>query len=150
MIFLFLFQTNVSGTFNVMSRAVGLMAENQPNEEGQRGVIINTSAYVAYEGDVGQSAIAASSASIQGITLPLARDFKQFGIRVNSIAPGLTESPVFREIPPPTLEILSDKVTFPRRFGKPEEFAKLVQSIVLNPYINATTIRLDGGLRLKQ
>ncbi|XP_031770596.1 3-hydroxyacyl-CoA dehydrogenase type-2-like isoform X1 [Galleria mellonella] len=138
---------NTVGTFNVIRLAAGLIGKNKPNDDGQRGVIINTAATIAYEGDIGQAPYAASSAAIIGMTLPIARDLASQGIRVMTIAPGIFETPLISYIPEKMTDFLKRMSPFPTRFGKPEEFAHLVTSIVENPMLNGEVIRLDGAQR---
>ncbi|RZF35246.1 hypothetical protein LSTR_LSTR017599 [Laodelphax striatellus] len=140
---------NVSGTFNVIRLGVGLMGENEPNEDGFRGVIINTSSIAAFDGQIGQAAYAASKGAIVSMTLPLARDFSTQGIRVCTIAPGLFDTPLLSSLPDKVKAYLHKCVPHPQRFGKPEEYAMLVQSIIENPLLNGEVIRLDGALRMQ-
>ncbi|KAL4718400.1 hypothetical protein ACJJTC_019421 [Scirpophaga incertulas] len=123
------------------------MGKNEPNEDGQRGVIVNTASTVAYEGDIGQAGYAASTAALIGMTLPIARDLSKQGIRVVTIAPGLFDTPLVSYLPPKVIEFLKRLAPFPSRFGKPEEFAHLVTSVVENPMLNGEVIRLDGAMR---
>ncbi len=139
---------NLIGTFNVIRLAAASMARNEPNPEGERGVIINTASVAAFDGQIGQAAYAASKGGIVGMTLPLARDLARDGIRVNTIAPGVFDTPMMGSIPEATRESLSQQIPFPPRLGKPEEFARLAQQIVENTMLNAAVIRLDGGLRM--
>ncbi|CAG9131051.1 unnamed protein product [Plutella xylostella] len=139
--------TNTVGTFNVIRLAVGLIGKNQPSEDGQRGVIVNTASTIAYEGDIGQAALAASGAGIIGMTLPIARDLAKQGIRVVTIAPGVFDTPLVSYLPFKMIEFLKRMTPFPSRLGKPEEFAHLVTSIVENPMLNGEVIRLDGAQR---
>ena len=139
---------NTVGTFNVIRLTSGLIGENQPNEDGQRGVIINTSSISAYEGQLGQAAFAASKAAVVGMTLPIARDLSSQGIRVVTIAPGLFDTPLLQSLPDKVRLFFAKTIPFPKRLGNPSEFAQLVETIVDNPLINGETIRLDGGLRL--
>lgn len=138
---------NTNGAFNVICNAALLMGQNTPNEDGQRGVIVNTSATAAFEGQTGQAAFAAASAGIIGMTLPIANDLCSQGIRVVTIAPGFFETPLTGYLPEEVHQYLSEATPSPPRLGKPFEFAHLVQSIVENPLLNGVTIRLDGGLR---
>ncbi|KAI8437464.1 hypothetical protein MSG28_011787 [Choristoneura fumiferana] len=138
---------NTVGTFNIIRLAVGLMGQNNPDPEGQRGVIVNTASTIAYEGDIGQAAIAASTAAIVGMTLPLARDLAPKGIRVVTIATGVFDTPLVGYLPEKMIEFLKRMTPFPSRLGKPEEFAHLVSSIVENPMLNGEVIRLDGAQR---
>ncbi|SDN95478.1 NAD(P)-dependent dehydrogenase, short-chain alcohol dehydrogenase family [Paenibacillus sp. yr247] len=142
-------QINLIGTFNLIRLAVEKMAENQPNEEGERGVIINTASVAAYEGQIGQAAYSASKGGIVGMTLPIARELARYGIRNMTIAPGLFETPLFNSLPEEAKIALGASVPFPQRLGKPDEFAKLVRSIIENPMLNGETIRLDGAIRMQ-
>lgn len=139
---------NLIGTFNVIRLAAQVMSTQPPNEEGERGVIINTASVAAYEGQIGQPAYAASKAGVVGMTLPIAREFARIGIRVVTIAPGLFETPMMASLPQEARDSLGRSVPFPARLGRPSEFAHLVQSIVENSMINGETIRLDGALRM--
>jgi NAD(P)-dependent dehydrogenase (short-subunit alcohol dehydrogenase family) len=139
---------NLLGTFNVGSKAAFAMAANEPDENGERGVIINVSSTAAFDGQIGQAAYAASKGGVVGLTLPMARDLSGLGIRVNAVAPGLFKTPLLMVLPPENLKALNESVPFPRRLGMPEEFAGLVEHIIVNPYINGETIRLDGALRM--
>lgn len=138
---------NVIGSFNVLRLAAGMMGKNIPDENGQRGVIINTSSTCAFDGEIGQSAYSASSSAIVSMTLPIARDLSTQGIRCCTIAAGLFRTPLLN-VPEKVISFLSDTVCFPNRVGLPGEFAHLVQYIIENPMINGEVIRLDGGLRL--
>ncbi len=140
---------NLIGTFNVLSQAVEKMAENEPNEAGERGVIINTASIAAFEGQKGQVAYAASKGGLVGITLPIARDLASLGVRIVTIAPGLCETPILEGLSPEIKEDLAKDIPFPSRLAEPVEFAWLAEHIVINPYINGETIRLDAGLRMK-
>lgn len=142
-------QINLVGTFNVTRLAAARMIENQPNEEGERGVVINTASVAAYEGQVGQASYSASKAGIVGMTLPMAREFADHGIRVVTIAPGLFDTPMFAALPEKSRESLEKQLPFPPRFGKPEEFALMVKSILANPVLNGETIRLDSAMRMQ-
>ncbi len=141
-------QVNLMGTMNVIRFAAQKMANNTPNEEGERGIIINTSSIAAWEGQIGQTSYSASKAAITGITLPIAREFAELGIRVMTIAPGLFDTPMLRGLPDKVKESLAKMVPFPSRLGKPSEFAILARHIVENPMLNGTTIRLDAALRM--
>ncbi|TKG61864.1 SDR family NAD(P)-dependent oxidoreductase [Prauserella endophytica] len=140
-------RTNLSGTFNVMRLAVAAMLRNEP-ENGERGVVVNTSSGAAYEGQSGQAAYAASKAGVIGLTLPAARDLAGHGIRVNAIAPGLFETPMAAGLPAPVQDGLLRMITEPRRLGRPAEFAQLVRNIAENGYLNGECIRLDAATRL--
>ncbi|KAF7992126.1 hypothetical protein HCN44_001451 [Aphidius gifuensis] len=140
---------NTVGSFNVIRLSVGLMGENKPNDDGQRGVVINTASCAAFDGQMGQAAYSASKAGIVGMTLPLARDLALIGIRVVTIAPGIFDTPMLRQLPDKIRESLAQSVPFPKRLGYTDEYAQMVQTIVENPMINAETIRLDGALRMQ-
>ena len=139
---------NAIGTFNVTRLAAAAMSANEPDDDGQRGVIVNTASIAAYEGQRGQVAYAAAKAAIVGMTLPMARDLAPAGIRVCSIAPGPMGTPVMLAVRHQLDEDPAADVVFPPRMGEPEEFARLVEAIVDNPYLNGESIRLDGALRL--
>ncbi|CAH2230737.1 jg12029 [Pararge aegeria aegeria] len=138
---------NTIGTFNTIRLAAGLIGKNQPSEDGYRGVIINTAATIAYEGDIGQAGYAASTAAIIGMTLPIARDLSSQGIRVMTIAPGVFDTPLVTYLPEKMIEFIKRMTPFPSRLGKPEEFAHLVTSIIENKMLNGEVIRLDGAQR---
>jgi NAD(P)-dependent dehydrogenase (short-subunit alcohol dehydrogenase family) len=138
---------NLIGTFNVTSKAAARMAGADPLGE-ERGVIINTASVAAFEGQVGQVAYAASKGGIAAMTLPIARDLAQHGIRVVTIAPGLFITPMMRGLPQSVQDSLGKQVPFPSRLGNPDEYALLVKSIVANPMLNGETIRLDGAIRM--
>ena len=139
---------NLSGTFNVVRIAAAIMARNAPNEDGERGVIINVSSIAASEGQRGQSAYAAAKSGVVGMTIPLARDLGSTGIRVNAIAPGIFDTRMLKKLRPRLRRKLSSDVVFPRRLGVPSEFAKLAKFLVECAYINGETVRIDGALRL--
>jgi NAD(P)-dependent dehydrogenase (short-subunit alcohol dehydrogenase family) len=140
---------NLTGTFNVIRLAAAAMARQDADGGGERGVIVNTSSGAAWQGQVGQAAYSASKAGVIGLTLPVARDLAEHGIRVVTIAPGLFDTGMVAGLPQQvTQSIVERMVLFPRRLGQPEEFASLVQVIVENAYLNATTIDLDAGTRL--
>ena len=138
---------NAVGTFNVTRLAAAAMAGNEPDEDGQRGVIVNTGSLAGLEGQTGQVAYAAAKAAILGMTLPLARDLSAIGVRVCAIAPGTMGTPIMMTAPQALQERLVADIQFPKRMGKPDEFAQLVEMIVLNPYLNGENLRLDGALR---
>lgn len=141
---------NVTGTFNMIRFAAELMAKNQlEQDQEERGIIINTASVAAYEGQIGQTAYAASKGAIVAMTLPLARELSQDAIRVMSIAPGLMETPMLKGLPEKVQEALGEMVPFPPRLAKPEEFASLVLHICENTYLNGETIRLDGAIRMQ-
>ena len=139
---------NLIGTFNVTRLAAAAMTKNTPNEEGERGVIVNTASVAAFDGQIGQAAYSASKAGVAGMTLPMARDLSRSGIRVMTIAPGLFETPMVGQIPPEIAESLGKMVPFPPRLGRPSEFASLVAEIVRNVMLNGEVIRLDGAIRM--
>ena len=141
-------QVNLVGTFNAIRATAPTLMENTPNEEGERGVYVNTSSGAAIDGQVGQSAYSASKGGIVSMTLPLAREFANDGIRVMTILPGIFNTPLLAKNSEKILERLSKQVPFPPRLGKPAEFASLVCQIVQNPYLNGECIRLDGGGRM--
>jgi NAD(P)-dependent dehydrogenase (short-subunit alcohol dehydrogenase family) len=134
--------------FNCIRLAAAMMAENDPNDAGERGVIVNTASVAAFDGQIGQAAYAASKAGIAGMTLPIARDLSRNGIRVMTIAPGLFDTPLMAGLPEAARQSLGEQVPFPSRLGQPEEYAQLVQAIIENPMLNGETIRLDGALRM--
>ena len=139
---------NLNGSFNMIRLAAHQMMQQQPNAEGERGVIINTASVAAYDGQIGQPAYAASKAGIVGMTLPLAREFARSGIRVMTIAPGLFLTPLLQSLPEEAQQSLGMQVPFPSRLGKPAEYAQLAQQIIENPMLNGETIRLDGAIRM--
>ena len=139
---------NLIGTFNMLRLAAAAMTENSPMADGERGVIINTASIAAFEGQIGQAAYAASKAGVAGLTLPAARELARFGIRVVTIAPGLFLTPMMSGFSPEVQESLAATMLFPRRLGKPEEYAELAASIIVQPMLNGETIRLDGALRM--
>ncbi|MEN9371117.1 MAG: hypothetical protein RLZZ64_192, partial [Bacteroidota bacterium] len=140
---------NLVGSFNMLRLAAEKMIKLEADEDGQRGVIISTASIAAYEGQIGQSAYAASKAGIVGMTLPAAREFASLGIRVNAIAPGVFHTPLVAGLPQEAQDSLAANIPNPKRLGKPEEFAKLVWHILENQYINGETIRIDGSLRMQ-
>ncbi|MRG86137.1 3-hydroxyacyl-CoA dehydrogenase [Salinibacillus xinjiangensis] len=142
-------QVNLVGTFNVIRLAAEKMKTNEPIETGERGVFINTASVAAFEGQMGQAAYSASKGGIIGMTLPIARDLAQYGIRVMTIAPGLFDTPLFGTLPEKARDALGKMTPFPSRLGDPSEYAKLAQSIVENPMLNGEVIRLDGAIRMQ-
>jgi NAD(P)-dependent dehydrogenase (short-subunit alcohol dehydrogenase family) len=140
-------ELNTVGTFNVTRLAAARMATAEPDEYGQRGVVVNTASIAGYEGQTGQVAYGASKAAVLGMSLPLARDLAPVGIRVCAIAPGTMGTPLMESAPEALKEKLVESIIFPKRMGQPDEFARLVESIVTNPYLNGENIRLDGALR---
>ena len=141
-------QVNLVGSFNIIKTVGAAMEGNTPGTDGERGVIISTASVAAFDGQIGQAAYSASKAGIVGMTLPIAREFARFGVRVNAIAPGIFWTPMVDGMPEHVQESLSASIPFPSRLGKPEEFAELVSHIVENGYLNGETIRLDGAVRL--
>jgi len=141
-------QINLVGTMNVIRLAAVEMCKNVPNDDGEKGVVINVASVAAFEGQVGQAAYSASKAGIVGMALPLAREFADYGIRVNTIAPGIFMTPMMAGLPENTQQSLAKMMPFPKRLGKPEEFAHLVRHVIENPMINAEVIRLDAALRM--
>jgi NAD(P)-dependent dehydrogenase (short-subunit alcohol dehydrogenase family) len=141
-------EVNLVGTFNVLRLAAWAMRENPPDGEGQRGVIVNTASVAAYEGQIGQAAYAASKGGVVALTLPAARELAEWGIRVVTIAPGLFDTPLLQGLPEKAKASLAEQVPFPRRLGRPEEYAALVLHILENPMLNGEVVRLDGALRM--
>lgn len=141
-------KVNLIGSFNVAKAAAHLMQHNQPGEDGERGVIINTASIAAFDGQIGQAAYSASKGGVVGMTLPMARELARFGIRVMTIAPGIFWTPMVDAMTPQVQESLSASIPFPARLGKPEEFAETVAFILKTRYLNGETIRLDGSVRL--
>jgi NAD(P)-dependent dehydrogenase (short-subunit alcohol dehydrogenase family) len=139
---------NLIGTFNAMRLAAADMQSLDPLEEGERGVIVSTASVAAYEGQIGQAAYAASKGGVVALTLPAARELAQFGIRVNAVAPGIFSTPMLQGLPEEVQQSLAAAVPFPKRLGRPEQYADLVLHILENRYINGETIRLDGALRM--
>ena len=138
---------NLIGTFNTTAQMAARLQSAAPLGE-ERGVIVNTASVAAFEGQIGQPAYAASKAGVAGLTLPLAREFSQFGIRVMTIAPGLFKTPMLEGLPEDAQESLAAQVPFPSRLGDPSEYAQLVEAILRNPMLNGETIRLDGAIRM--
>ena len=142
-------QVNLLGTFNTLRLTAAAMAKNQPNEGGERGVIINTASIAAYDGQIGQAAYSASKGGVVGMTLPIARDLSSLGIRVCTIAPGLFDTPLLAGLPEPVRLALGKQVPFPPRLGRPAEYGALAAHIVENAMLNGETIRLDGAIRMQ-
>jgi 3-hydroxyacyl-CoA dehydrogenase/3-hydroxy-2-methylbutyryl-CoA dehydrogenase len=141
-------QVNLIGTFNVARLAAWAISKNEPNSDGERGVIINTASVAAFDGQIGQAAYSASKGGIVALTLTLARDLSGVGIRVMTIAPGLFDTPLLAALPEDVKASLGAMVPFPKRLGKPEEYAMLAKSIIENPMLNGEVIRLDGAIRM--
>ena len=139
---------NLIGTFNVLRLAAADMTGREPNDDGERGIIINTASVAAYEGQIGQAAYSSSKGGIVGLTLPAAREFARSGIRVLAIAPGLFATPMLLGMPQEIQDNLAATLPFPSRFGTPEEYAKLVMHMIDNPILNGEVVRLDSGIRL--
>ncbi|HEX5393408.1 MAG TPA: SDR family NAD(P)-dependent oxidoreductase, partial [Rhodocyclaceae bacterium] len=137
---------NLTGSFNMVRLTAEAMAKNAPNEEGERGVIINTASIAAFDGQIGQAAYAASKAGIVGMVLPLARELARYGIRVNAIAPGLFLTPMMEALPVEVQDALGKATPFPSRLGRPAEFALMARQMVENVMLNGETIRLDGAV----
>ena len=142
-------QINLVGSYNVTKEAAALMQTNEPNEQGERGVVISTASIAAFEGQIGQAAYSASKGGIVGMMLPLAREFAQFGIRVNTIAPGIFKTPMMAGMPEEVQDSLGKQVPFPPRLGAPEEYANTAAFIYGNPMVNGETIRVDGAIRMQ-
>ncbi len=139
---------NLIGTYNVSRLAAARIAKLEPLEDGERGVMLNTASVAAFDGQVGQQAYSASKGGIVGMTLPMARDLAQWGIRVCTVAPGLFATPLMKELPEAVQQSLAASIPFPKRLGKPEEFAALALHVVTNGHLNGEVIRLDGALRM--
>ena len=142
-------QVNLVGSYNVTKEAAAVMQLNDPNEEGERGVVISTASVAAFEGQIGQAAYSASKGGVVGMMLPLAREFAQFGIRVNTIAPGIFMTPMMAGMPEDVQESLGRQIPFPPRLGRPEEYADTAAFIYGNPVVNGETIRIDGAIRMQ-
>ncbi len=141
-------KVNLIGSFNVLRLAAASMSENASNEEGERGVCVNTASIAAFDGQIGQVAYAASKGGIAGMTLPAARDMASRGVRVMTIAPGLFDTPLLAALPEEARSALGAGIPFPSRLGRPDEYARMVLEIAANPMLNGETIRLDGALRM--
>ncbi len=141
-------RVNLIGTYNVARLAAARIVVLPPLEDGERGVIVNTASVAAFDGQVGQEAYSASKGGVVGMTLPMARDLAQWGVRVCTIAPGLFRTPLLAQLPEPIQQSLAASIPFPKRLGKPEEFAALAAHIVTNGHLNGEVIRLDGALRM--
>jgi NAD(P)-dependent dehydrogenase (short-subunit alcohol dehydrogenase family) len=141
-------EVNLIGSFNVLSVAAAAMAKNEASDDGERGVVISTASVAAIEGQIGQVAYSASKGGVVGMMVPAARDLMKLGIRVMTIAPGTFDTPLLAGLPDKVVEALGAGIPFPRRIGRPAEYAELVESIVRNSYLNAEVIRIDGALRM--
>ena len=149
--FEFVIRVNLIGSFNVLSRAAGAMAKTEPlDDDGQRGAVVNMASVAAFDGQIGQAAYSASKGGIVGMTLPVARDLSAVGVRVNTIAPGLIDTPIYGEGEQSDVfkAHLGQSVLYPRRLGSGEELAFMVMELLTNPYMNAEVIRVDGGIRM--
>ena len=142
-------QVNLIGTFNCIRLAAAAMAQNTPGPDGERGVIVNTASVAAFDGQIGQAAYSASKGGIVGMTLPIARDLADLGIRVVTIAPGIFDTPLLGTLPEPIRVSLAKQVPFPQRLGRADEYAALAAHIIENVMLNAETIRLDGAIRMQ-
>ncbi|MGA2485104.1 MAG: SDR family NAD(P)-dependent oxidoreductase [Roseiarcus sp.] len=141
-------RVNLIGTFNMIRLFAAAASRLEPLEDGERGIVVNTASVAAYEGQIGQAAYSASKGGVVAMTLPIARELAQFGVRVNSIAPGLFLTPMLLDLPQEAQDSLGRSVPYPARLGDPAEYAALAAFIVENPYLNGETIRIDGALRL--
>ena len=141
-------QINLIGTFNVIRLVAAVVAENEPNANGERGVFISTASVAGYDGQIGQTAYAASKGGIIAMTLPLAREFARSGMRVMTIAPGIMDTPMLAGLPENARISLGQQVPFPSRLGNPDEYAMLAEHIITNPLLNGEVIRLDGAIRM--
>jgi NAD(P)-dependent dehydrogenase (short-subunit alcohol dehydrogenase family) len=142
-------EVNLIGTFNAIRLAASAISRTEPSDSGQRGAIVNTASVAAFDGQIGQAAYSASKGGIVGMTLPIARDLAVVGIRVNTIAPGLIDTPLLAALPEPARESLANQVLFPKRLGRPDEYADLAYHLISNDYLNGETIRMDGGIRMQ-
>ncbi len=142
-------QVNLVGTYNVTKETAAVMAMNDPTDDGERGVVVSTASIAAFEGQIGQAAYSASKGGVVGMMLPLAREFAQFGIRVNTIAPGIMLTPMMAGMPQDVQDSLAAQVPFPKRLGKPEEYADTAAYIFETTYVNSETIRCDGAIRMQ-
>ncbi len=143
----FVVSINLTGTFNCIRLAAAAMAKNEPSE-GDRGAIVNTASVAAYDGQIGQAAYSASKGGIVGMTLPIARDLSAVGVRVNTIAPGIIDTPLLAGLPEPARVSLGQQVLHPQRLGLPDEYAALAHFLLTHGYMNAESIRMDGGIRM--
>lgn len=139
---------NLIGTYNVASQAAAAMAKNDPLTDGERGVIVNTASVAAFDGQIGQTAYAASKGGVVALTLPMARDLSSIGVRVNTIAPGVIDTPLLAGLNDVMREALAANVPFPKRLGTPDDYASLAIELITNGYMNGETVRMDGALRM--
>lgn len=141
-------EINLIGTFNCIRLAAVQMARNEPQESGERGAIVNTASVAAYDGQIGQAAYSASKGGIVGMTLPIARDLSSRGIRVNTLAPGIMDTPLLAGLPEPAKASLGEQVLHPKRLGTPDEYAAMAHMLLVHSYMNAESVRMDGGIRM--
>jgi NAD(P)-dependent dehydrogenase (short-subunit alcohol dehydrogenase family) len=141
-------EINLIGTFNAIRLAGAAMVDNDPEDSGERGVIVNTASVAAFDGQIGQAAYSASKGGVVAMTLPIAREFAEHGIRVVTIAPGIFDTPMLAGLPEKARASLGGQVPFPPRLGRPDEYAALVAHIVTNEVLNGEVIRLDGAIRM--
>lgn len=141
---------NLIGTFDMVRLAATAMSRNEPNENGERGAIVNLASVAAFDGQIGQAAYSSSKGGVVGMTLPVARDLSAVGVRVNCIAPGLIDTPIYGEGPESEAfkAKLGESVLFPKRLGIPDELASMVEELITNSYMNAEVVRVDGGIRM--
>jgi len=139
---------NLVGTYNVIAQASAAIVRTEPTDGGDRGVIVSTASVAAFDGQIGQPAYAASKGGVHAMTLPIARELARYGIRVLTIAPGIMETPMLKGLPQAAQDSLGEQVPYPQRLGRPDEYARLVLSIIDNGYLNGETIRLDGAIRM--
>ena len=142
-------EVNLVGTFNTLRLVANRMQMNEPNADGERGIVINTASVAAFDGQIGQAAYAASKGGITAMTLPIAREFARMGIRVNCIAPGIFETPLLKNLSPEVQKSLAEQIPFPKRLVRPAEFASLVKHMIENTQLNGEVVRLDGGIRMQ-
>ena len=142
-------RVNLIGSFNIAKAAANLMQQNEPGEDGERGVVVNTASIAAFEGQIGQAAYSASKGGVVAMTLPIAREFSRIGVRVMTVAPGVFHTPMVDGMPQSVYDSLCAQVPYPSRLGKPEEFAETVAFIIQNRYLNGGVIRIDGAIRLQ-
>ncbi len=146
--FEFVIGVNLTGTFNCIRLAAAAMSKNEPDDGDERGAIVNTASVAAVDGQIGQAAYSASKGGIVGMTLPIARDLSSVGIRVNTILPGIMDTPLLGSLPDNVRDALGQSVLHPKRLGRPEEYAEMAHTLITNSYMNAECVRLDGGIRM--
>lgn len=142
-------RVNLVGTFNCIRLAAAAMARAEPMDDGERGAIVNTASVAAFEGQIGQAAYSASKGGVVAMTLPIARDLAAIGVRVNTIAPGIMDTPMLAGLPEAARSSLGEQVLFPKRLGRPDEYAELAWFLLTHSYMNGETIRMDGGIRMQ-